>query len=79
MKSFLYSFIKNFVVLYVNFLQNRKNKVATNDKIITFRLPDSEYQKILECVGAKIEVPGFCRDAIKRETTRQMKSKRRSK
>ena len=50
--------------------------MAINDKSITFRLPDSDYQKILECVGAKIEVPGFCREAIKREIKRKLKPKR---
>ena len=50
--------------------------MATNDRSITFRLPDSDYQKILECVDAPIKIPGFCREAIKRETKRNLKPKR---
>lgn len=43
------------------------------ERRITFRLDEEDYQKILLCVKWKIKIPGFCRDAIKRETKRQLK------
>ena len=44
---------------------------------ITFRLDEEDYQKILGCVDAQIiKIPGFCREAIKRETKRCVKQKK---
>ena len=55
-----------------------KTSKITLTKKITFRLDDDEYQKILLCVDAPIKIPGFCREAIKRETKRKLKPSGRS-
>ena len=46
------------------------------EKKITVRLDEEDYQKILLCVNAPIKIPGFCREAIRRETKRQLKAKK---
>ena len=53
-------------------------KTMAKKRAITFRLDEDDYQKILLCVDAPIKIPGFCREAIKRETKRKLKLKRAS-
>jgi hypothetical protein len=46
------------------------------ERIITFRLDEADYQKILFCVEAPIKISGFCRGAIRLETKRRLKLKK---